>query len=115
MIIPESRKKEIAEKFPLYSQSEKGVEAVVSEIFYFGSWIWYVMELDKDLDTAFGLVEGHECEYGYFSLSELEAIETKSEGQTHKVKRYPFAPRKLATTPITERMKNFLINILTKE
>lgn len=33
-------------------------------------WTWYVMEFDGK-DTCFGLVIGHEREYGYFTLSEL--------------------------------------------
>lgn len=37
------------------------------------NWTWYVIEFDGE-DTCFGLVEGHERELGYFSLSELESI-----------------------------------------
>lgn len=34
------------------------------------SWTWYVIEYDGQ-DTCFGLVVGHETEFGYFSLEEL--------------------------------------------
>ena len=37
------------------------------------SWTWYAVEFDGD-DTFFGLVDGHDREWGYFSLSELEAV-----------------------------------------
>lgn len=37
------------------------------------NWTWYVLEFDGD-DICFGLVDGHETELGYFSISELEAI-----------------------------------------
>lgn len=37
------------------------------------SWTWYASEFDGD-DTLYGLVDGFELEYGYFSLSELEAV-----------------------------------------
>lgn len=36
------------------------------------NWTWYAVEFDGK-DTFFGLVEGFESEYGYFSLSELES------------------------------------------
>jgi len=37
------------------------------------SWTWYASEFDGD-DTLYGLVDGFELEYGYFSLSELEGV-----------------------------------------
>src|SRR5260370_41880289 len=43
------------------------------------SWTWYVLEYsavapDGTLRLAFGLVDGHEQELGYFSLDELESV-----------------------------------------
>ena len=35
------------------------------------SWTWYGIEFDGQ-DTFWGLVDGFEREYGYFSLSELQ-------------------------------------------
>src|SRR5205809_558157 len=35
------------------------------------SWTWYAVEFDGH-DTFFGYVQGHESEFGYFSLSELQ-------------------------------------------
>ena len=37
------------------------------------SWTWYASEFDGE-DTFFGLVEGLETEWGYFSLKELESV-----------------------------------------
>ena len=41
-------------------------------------WVWYLCELDfqDENKTAFGYVIGHEKEWGYFSLVEMEAIYT---------------------------------------
>lgn len=36
------------------------------------SWTWYACEFDGE-DTFFGYVDGHEGEWGYFSLSEMES------------------------------------------
>ncbi len=36
-------------------------------------WAWYLVEFDGN-DLCFGYVEGHENEFGYFRLSELESI-----------------------------------------
>ena len=77
--------KEIREQLPpLYSQDGKGGKAVVY-VKYFtpsSSWSWYASEGEPLLDEAqnevdfkfFGLVFGHEREFGYFLLSELEEV-----------------------------------------
>ena len=38
------------------------------------SWTWYVTEFDPADRLCFGLVHGHEREFGYFSLDELETV-----------------------------------------
>lgn len=65
---------EIKTKLPeLYTQEEKGLDAVAQVKFFTpdGSWTWYATEFDG-VDTFFGLVHGYDKELGYFSLSELE-------------------------------------------
>ena len=60
---------------PLYSQDDKGGDAIAC-VKYFtpdSSWTWYATEFDGE-DTFFGLVDGHEKELGYFSLSELQSV-----------------------------------------
>ncbi len=39
-------------------------------------WFWYLCEYDEIDKRAFGYVIGHEREWGYFSLEEMEAIYT---------------------------------------
>lgn len=38
------------------------------------SWTWYVTEYDPVQRRCFGLVDGLECELGYFSLAEIERV-----------------------------------------
>lgn len=38
------------------------------------SWTWFVVEYDAPNRLAFGFVIGHEQEFGYFDLSELESV-----------------------------------------
>lgn len=39
----------------------------------YSQWTWYAVEFDGE-DTFFGLVDGLEMEYGYFSYSELQGL-----------------------------------------
>jgi len=66
--------KEIREKLPpLGSQDGKGGKAIARLKLFTpdSSWTWYATEYDGQ-DMFFGLVEGQEKEFGYFSLSELQ-------------------------------------------
>lgn len=68
--------KEILEKLPkLYTQEEKGLDAVAIVKFFTpdSNWTWYATEFDGD-DLFFGLVDGFEKEIGYFRLSELQSV-----------------------------------------
>ena len=68
--------KEVLTKLPkLYTQEEKGLEAVAVVKFFTpdSSWTWYATEFDGE-DLFFGLVDGFEKELGYFSLSELKSV-----------------------------------------
>jgi len=68
--------KEVRRKLPpLYSQEKLGGKAIAYVKFFTptSSWTWYALAFDGE-DTFFGLVEGHEKELGYFSLSELQKI-----------------------------------------
>ena len=60
---------------PLYSQEDKGGEAVAVVKFFTpdSNWTWYATEFDGD-DMFFGLVDGLEQEQGYFNLSELQNV-----------------------------------------
>jgi hypothetical protein len=59
----------------LYSQEEKGMDALALVKFFTpdSSWTWYVSEFDGS-DLLYGLVIGLEVEFGYTSLKELKSI-----------------------------------------
>jgi hypothetical protein len=61
---------------PLYSQEEKGMDAVAKVKFFtpWSDWNWWATEYDPATKVFFGLVEGFERELGYFSLEELESV-----------------------------------------
>lgn len=69
--------KEILKKFPGIKETEGKAQAdiqIVAKFFTpWSNWTWYAYEFDGQ-DEFFGLVVGFEKEFGYFSLSELEAI-----------------------------------------
>ena len=68
--------KEVLKKLPpLYSQEEKGLDAVAVVKFFTpdSNWTWYATEFDGE-DLFFGLVDGFEKEIGYFRLSELQSV-----------------------------------------
>ena len=60
---------------PLYSQEEKGLEAVAWVKFFTpdSGWTWWASEFDGE-DFFFGIAHGAEKELGYFRLSELKEI-----------------------------------------
>lgn len=68
--------KELRKKLPpLYAQEKLGGKAIAHLKLFTpsSSWTWWATEFDGQ-DLFFGLVEGHEKELGYFSLSELESV-----------------------------------------
>jgi len=68
--------KKLREKLPpLYAQEKLGSKAVAHVKFFTpdSNWTFWATEFDGK-DTFFGLVDGHEKELGYFSLTELESI-----------------------------------------
>lgn len=77
--------KELRKKLPpLYAQDGKGAKAIVYAKYFTPSanWTWLCTEGEPVLDESqneidfkfFGLVFGHEREFGYFLLSELEEV-----------------------------------------
>lgn len=64
--------------FPLYSQDDKGKDAICSAVFVLGSARWFITEGEREGKdfTMFGIVIGLiDDEYGYISLRELSDIE----------------------------------------
>ncbi len=65
---------ESQKKLPqLYATEDQGLDAEARVKFFTpdSNWTWYASEFDGE-DIFYGLVIGHEIEFGYFSLSELE-------------------------------------------
>jgi len=60
---------------PLYSQEEKGLDAVARVRFFTpdSDFTWWASEFDGE-DLFFGVVHGTEKELGYFRLSELKQV-----------------------------------------
>ena len=66
---------EIRERLPKLYETQNDRDPVLQVKFFtpWTSWTWYASEFDGE-DVFFGLVEGFETEWGYFSLKELESI-----------------------------------------
>jgi hypothetical protein len=69
--------KHTASKLPkLYDTEHEPLEDKIARIKFFhpvSNWTWYVIEFDGE-DLCWGLVSGHEAEFGYFSLAELNQV-----------------------------------------
>ena len=65
---------EIRERLPKLYATEHDKDPVVQAKFFspWMDWTWYAVEFDGE-DIFFGLVEGFATEWGYFSLSEIQA------------------------------------------
>ena len=69
---------EAIKNFPLYSQEEKGKDAICVAVFTIGHIRWFVLEGQTEGNDfmLFTIVCGLcETEYGYVSANELESIE----------------------------------------
>lgn len=72
VFIPE----EMADKIPAMQATENQSDPLAL-LKYFtpdSSFTWYVLEYSPEDRLCFGLVIGHEREFGYFSLEELEQV-----------------------------------------
>jgi len=72
--------KELRAKLPKLNETEDvPVEEKTVVVKFFtpdSSWTWYAVEFDGE-DLFFGLVDGFEKEWGYFSLRELQSVKGK--------------------------------------
>ena len=63
-------------EFPTLKETDElGGDATIIAKFFTPdtNWTWFATEFDGE-DTFFGLVDGHDKELGYFSLSELQDV-----------------------------------------
>lgn len=69
---------ELEQTIPLlYATEDTPLEHKMVYVKFFtpdASWSWYVTEYDPTERLCFGYVIGHESEWGYFSLNELEGV-----------------------------------------
>tara|TARA_R100000808_G_C2103583_1_gene119895 strand:- start:268 stop:585 length:318 start_codon:yes stop_codon:yes gene_type:complete len=79
-LITKEIEKEI-EKKPLYFYEENDIDTkdakIIVKFFGGGQWTWWAIEGEKLEDgdiRFFGLVQGFEKEFGYFTLRELEGL-----------------------------------------
>lgn len=63
---------EILKRIPKLDEGNK--TAHVKFFAPWSNWTWFATEFDPVSKTFFGLVEGFEREWGYFSLAELESV-----------------------------------------
>ena len=72
--------KEILKKLPkLYSQSAHD-DLSQEMVFYVklftpdSNWTWFIAEYDPETEIAWGLVKGHEQEFGSFDMKEIKEL-----------------------------------------
>tara|TARA_R110002096_G_scaffold24760_40_gene78137 strand:+ start:2905 stop:3264 length:360 start_codon:yes stop_codon:yes gene_type:complete len=67
---------ELLETFTQVGHQEHAEDPQIVAKFFtpWSNWTWYATEFDPDSLNFFGLVDGFEREYGYFSLEELLEI-----------------------------------------
>lgn len=71
---------EARKKLPKIGATEGQADPLaVVKFFGLNGWYWYATEFDGE-DTFYGLVQGWEAEWGYFTLSELEEASIKMGG-----------------------------------
>jgi hypothetical protein len=60
-----------------YAQRDdwRAAPVVVKHFHPVGGWTWYATEYDPESGRFFGLVDGLEAEFGYYTLADLEGIE----------------------------------------
>jgi len=66
---------ELRQRLPKLYETQEQKDPMLQVKFFapWTSWTWYATEFDGN-DLFFGLVEGFETEWGYFSLKELEDV-----------------------------------------
>ncbi|MFW6030137.1 MAG: DUF2958 domain-containing protein [Halanaerobiales bacterium] len=66
--------KKIKEKLPVYEEMEDDPIAYVKFFHPMSNWTWYGCAFDPEREIFTGLVQGHEVEFGDFSLQELKSV-----------------------------------------
>lgn len=112
---------EAIKNFPLYSQEEKGKDAICVAVFTIGHIRWFVLEgqTEENDFMLFTIVCGLcETEYGYVSANELEKIEIDGSkyginDKFHVCQVKGFTPTKLKNIQDNE-LRSFLHRLYSK-
>ena len=68
---------EVAKELPALRRQDAFGEDAIAYVKFFApwtSWTWFASEYDPEERMFFGVVVGHEREFGYFCLDELERV-----------------------------------------
>ena len=112
---------EAIKNFPLYSQEEKGKDAICVAVFTIGHMGWFVREEQTEGNGIMFLSGGgggSETEYGYVSANELEKIEIDGtkygiNDKFHVCQVKGFTPTKLKNRQDNE-LRSFLHRLYSK-
>lgn len=71
--------KELLQKFNTLGSQENNTDPIVVAKYFhpMSNWTWLATEFDPESRIFFGYVIGHEREFGYFSLDELQSFKDK--------------------------------------
>lgn len=77
MLLTKENKRNLPALYSTENVPEGDKKVAVKFFCPWSSWTWYAVEGEEQEDgdwLFFGLVDGHEKEWGYFVLSELESL-----------------------------------------
>ena len=72
--------KEITKKATEQYDKGSDMEQMIVAKFFGGDWTWYLMNMDKDEDYCWGIVDGFAVEMGSWLMSELQKVKFKPFG-----------------------------------
>ena len=72
--------KEITEKATKQYDEGSDMEQMVVAKYFGGNWTWYLMNMDKDEDYCWGIVDGFAVEMGSWQMSDLQKVKLKPFG-----------------------------------
>ena len=73
---------ELKEKLPTVQEMDQKEDPMVLAKYFhpLSNWTWYACSFDPESRIFYGLVDGHELEFGPFSLDEMREVEVKGLG-----------------------------------
>ena len=95
---------ELAAIIPRFYSQEKVADPIAYAKYFhpLSSWTWYATEHDSEEGLFFGLVDGFEREWGYFSLADLQSINNGGLGVERAVYETPKRASELRRVQISD-------------